>query len=130
MLLQEFASSVQSWGGSLLPLSDPEGRHGFQRAACASLPVWLDRWVWAHSALGQRSFCRHRIHGLPCPVQTFPFIVIEQTLSPQLFKDARISPLLKASMRITTRIDPCSIKCFPLAPCSQRVKNGIHRILG
>jgi len=80
--------------------------------------------------LAQRSFCHHHIHGLPCSVQTFPFIVVEQTLSPQFFKDARISPLLKASMRITTRIDPCSIKCFPLAPCSQRVKNGIHRILG
>jgi hypothetical protein len=77
--------------------------------------------------LAQRSFRHRPIHGLPCLVQTFPFIVVEQPLRPQFLKDARLGPLLKASMSTAARTDTCGIECFPLAPCSQPIKNGIHR---
>jgi hypothetical protein len=44
--------------------------------------------------LTQWSFRHRPIHGLPLPVQTFQFIVVEQTLRPQLLKDARLGPFV------------------------------------
>lgn len=78
--------------------------------------------------LAKGRFGHRAIHRLPFPIETFEFIVVQETLRLPLSENACLCPFLKTSMCTAAGADPCRIQCFPLTSCSQTRANGIHRL--
>ncbi len=89
---------AKKWAKRFLsaPVDDVEILHSRSRARQTPFPGWHPQ-VWR---------CVEQIRqippdGLPFPVQTLAFIVVQETLGPQLFEDTSRCPLLKAPMGTT-----------------------------
>src|SRR5260370_18113281 len=81
-------------------------------------PMAFDEQTSLHSSFGsiggigsslllaQRSLGHGAIHRLPFPLNPLVFVIAEQTLYPQLPKDAGLGPLLQAAMSTPTLTAP------------------------
>ncbi len=78
-------------------------------------------WILSNRLQGQRRFYHATVQALPLPADPFQFIVLFETLGPDLLKKPRCQPLLKRPVYgASAAIFPG--QGFPLTACPQHIE--------